>query len=113
VAFVMLSVAIVFTAPPLPTLNSTGADIVTYYTDHQYGFLVGNYLGAVAVLPAIIVIVYLTVLVRDGTWPRVDLARYRDLDGKRLRRGIRSVRGLAGGSGGHSTRDAADGKGPL
>jgi hypothetical protein len=62
----MLSVAVVFTAPPLPTLNSTGADIVAYYTDHQYGFLVGNYLGAVAVLPAIIVIVYLTMLVRDA-----------------------------------------------
>ena len=66
VVFVVLSVAILATAPPPPTLTSSAAEIVTYYADHQGGFLLGNYLGALALVPAFVVLVYLAVTIRDA-----------------------------------------------
>ena len=66
VAFVVLSVAIVVTAPPLPTLATSGADVVAYFAKNQGGFLIGNYLGAVALLPGLVLILYLTIAIRDG-----------------------------------------------
>jgi hypothetical protein len=66
VAFVVLSLAIAVMAPLPPSLASSGADIVSYYTAHQGGFLFGNYLGAVAILPAFVLVVYLATAVRDS-----------------------------------------------
>ncbi|MDP9326558.1 MAG: hypothetical protein M3O87_08525, partial [Candidatus Dormibacteraeota bacterium] len=66
VVFVVLSSAIAVTAPPIPTLTASGAEIVTYYANNQTGFLVGNYLGAVAILPAFLLIAYLTIQIRAG-----------------------------------------------
>ena len=66
VVFVVLSAAVVVTAPPLPTLEASGADIVTYYSAHQAGFLVGNYLGALAVVPGFLALVYLAIMIRDA-----------------------------------------------
>ena len=66
VAFVVLSLAIAATAPLPPSLASSGADIVSYYSAHQGGFLLGNYLGAVAILPAYLLVVYLAIAVRDA-----------------------------------------------
>jgi hypothetical protein len=66
VAFVVLSLAIAVTAPLPPSLASSGADIVSYYTAHQGGFLFGNYLGALAILPAFVLVVYLATAVRNS-----------------------------------------------
>src|ERR1700694_2889154 len=66
VVFVPLSLAIAVTAPPPPGLAASGAEIVSYYSAHQVGFLIGNYLGAVAILPAFFLIVYLTIAIRDA-----------------------------------------------
>ena len=66
VLFVVLSAAVVVTAPPIPTLEASGADIVTYYSAHQTGFLIGNYLGALAVVPGFLVLVYLATMIRDA-----------------------------------------------
>jgi hypothetical protein len=66
VAFVLLSVAIGALAPPPPSLASSGADIVSYYSAHQGGFLAGNYLGAVAILPAFLLVVYLSIAIREA-----------------------------------------------
>jgi type III secretory pathway component EscV len=64
--FVVLSAAIVVTAPPIPALTASGAEIMTYYTNNQTGFLVGTYLGAVALLPGFLLIAYLIVQIRRG-----------------------------------------------
>jgi hypothetical protein len=65
IVFAVLSVLIVI-APPIPTLTASGAEIVSYYANNQTGFLVGNYLGAVALLPAFVLVAYLTVQIRAG-----------------------------------------------
>ncbi len=66
VIFVLLSVAVAVTAPPVPSLATSGPDVVAYYTKNQDGFLIGNYLGAIALIPGIIVILYLAILIRDS-----------------------------------------------
>jgi hypothetical protein len=66
VVFVLLSVAIAFTAPPIPSLATRGGDIVRYFAKNQGGFLVGNYLGAVALIPAVILVLYLSIEIRDA-----------------------------------------------
>jgi hypothetical protein len=66
VAFVVLSLAIAATAPLPPSLASSASDIVSYYSAHQGGFLWGNYLGAVAILPAFLLVVYLAIAIRDA-----------------------------------------------
>jgi hypothetical protein len=54
------------TAPILPTLTASGSEIVSYFANNQTGFLVGNYLGAVALLPGFLVVAYLTAQIRAG-----------------------------------------------
>jgi hypothetical protein len=66
VVFVVLSAAIAVTAPPLPSLAASGTDVVTYFANHHWGFLIGNYLGAVALLFGLPLFVHLTLAVRDG-----------------------------------------------
>ena len=66
VAFVLLSLVIAVTAPLPPSLASSGADIVSYYSAHQGGFLFGNYLGAVAILPAFLLVVYLALAIKEA-----------------------------------------------
>lgn len=66
IVFVVLSVVIAVTAPPLPTLTASGTEVVSYYANNQFGFLMGNYLGAVALLPAFLLVAYLAVQIRKG-----------------------------------------------
>jgi hypothetical protein len=66
VVFVLLSVVIGVSAPPIPTLATSGPDVVTYFSKNQGGFLIGNYLGAAALIPGIIVVLYVTIAIRDA-----------------------------------------------
>jgi hypothetical protein len=64
--FVLLSVTIAVIAPPIPSLATSGPDVVAYFAKNQDSFLIGNYLGALGLLPGIIVILYLIVAIRDA-----------------------------------------------
>jgi hypothetical protein len=66
IVFVLLSVAIAVVAPPIPSLATSGPDVVAYFAKNQDSFLIGNYLGALGLLPGIIVILYLIVAIRDA-----------------------------------------------
>jgi hypothetical protein len=64
--FVILSVAVAVTAPPLPSVAATGSNVLAYFTNNQGGVLIGNYLGAVALLPGFIITLYVVLAIRDA-----------------------------------------------
>jgi hypothetical protein len=69
IVFVVLSAAIAVTAPPLPTLTAGAAEVGAYYSAHQGGFLAGNYLGAVALVPGLVLLAFLVQGIRSAEAP--------------------------------------------
>jgi hypothetical protein len=70
---VVLSAIFVLLVPPFPNVASSAAEIVAYYPKYRGPFLVGNYLAALAVVPSLPLLAYLTRLVREaegegGAW---------------------------------------------
>ncbi len=64
ILFVILSIAIGVTAPPLPTTAADGAAVLEFYTAHRSGFMFGNFLGMLALIPAIPMYTYTAYRIR-------------------------------------------------
>jgi len=64
VAFVVLSVVIVFAAPFWPPLGASAADVVAWHTAHRMPFLVGNFLAVAAAVPSLVQLAVVVALIK-------------------------------------------------
>jgi hypothetical protein len=66
VVYVVLSIFMVVTiqGEPLPTTGTSPQQVADFYARHRLGFLIGNYLGVLALAPSVPFMAYLTQVVR-------------------------------------------------